>query len=875
MLKQLLIAAASIICFPTLGQNAEIEIAAGPWETDGSNWGAFHQIPATNFTSVAADDCLMIHYDAGANAQAQIYAPKQEGRVNANSSAEACHLYTTTNGEYIFADLPQGNGQTIAVDVTGEMVRFLQTYGLCLEGHGVTFTKITSRKAPEPEPVVPTEGLGGTPIGMAPKENLKNLFDNDPATVYKANQADRAWAGLDLGDRYVIRKIKWMSASDDDRMVNLGIFEGANDETFFDAMPIYIIRSTNRKGVWNEADVYCSRGFRYIRYVGPRILLPKDNDDTGTCQGSHAEMAELRFFGEKGEGDDSSLFRFTNLPTVIINTVGMEEPHDKYIDPNKEHDLIANLSVIDSDGTLLNKPGIARERGNYSRTFPKRPIRMKFDKKAKPLAAAAATKKKWELLNNYGDKSLMRNLIAFEISRLMGMEYTPFCEPVDVIINGEYRGCYQLADSKEVDTNRVNIHEMTLEEAADIDGDGISGGYFLEVDAYAHEEPEGTWFRSSRGYDIPVTVKAPDDKDVLMKTSAPLKYISDYYSEMTARVADGKFSGDNSYRDMFDVESFLQLLMVNEVAGNKDVMWSFNMYKEKGDPHIYSGPAWDFDVAFDNSKYLNGQAYNSEKGYLYKITDSQAGQFVGFTDKVLSDPQTADELRHLWGAVRDNGLTYEHLSQVIDDYASLLGESQELNFQRWPILNVCVHDNKEARGSFQAEVAHVKDFCKKILEHFDNKIGYTPGEHALMPEPVVENDNSRIRISTSLGKLWVKDEIIGEVETPANMPSIRAASSDAKPFNSGKQWELSKIGLTDNHQITVYAQHAGRKTATQTFTILKNGTVSALETIEEIPAAELPATYYNMQGGEVDPQTTLPGVYLRRQGTKITKVILK
>ena len=236
MLKQLLIAAAVAGFVPCMGQ--DIEIAVGPWST-GDSWGSFHQIAADKFVSVAADDCLTIFYNAGSGAQAQIYAPRKEGRVNPNSASEACHLYTTTgtSGEYIYADLPQGDSQAADVVLTDEMVRCLQLYGLCFEGHGVTFTKITARKAAQPDPVVPAEGLGGMPMGLSPKENLQNLFDSNPSTTYKASQADRAWAGLDLGEKYVISKVCWMSADDESWKVNLGVFEGANNEDFSDALP--------------------------------------------------------------------------------------------------------------------------------------------------------------------------------------------------------------------------------------------------------------------------------------------------------------------------------------------------------------------------------------------------------------------------------------------------------------------------------------------------------------------------------------------------------------------------------------------------------------------------------------------------------------
>lgn len=852
-------------------------LASGNWQLNA--WGDRHTIDTSVFNNIKPGDNLTITYSASDNAQAQIYAPRRAGEVNANSAADACHLHTTTTGDNIYADLSAGENMTINVKLTDDMVKYLQLYGLVFEGHDVTFTRIDHiggnptvdvDELPEPDidPVTPDQGLGGVPVGVAPRNSLPALFDNNPSTAFRAARADRAWAGLDLGEPHVITKVKWMAADDNAWKTLLGVFEGANNEDFSDAMPIHIIRQAKPAGEWNEADISCSRGFRYVRYVGPRRLTDAAaGNGAGGSQGSHGEMAELRFFGEKGAGDDSNLYRFTNLPTVILNTVDMEEPHDMNVDPDKDHDLTATITVIDSDGKVLSKPGITRERGNYSRTFPKRPLRVKFDKKDTPVAGAKAQKKKWELLNNYGDKTLMRNLVAFDIARMMGMDYVPFCTPVDVILNGEYRGCYQLADSKEVDKNRVNIHEMTLEEAL-AGGEALTGGYFMEVDAYANEEPAGTWFTTPQG--IPVTVKAPDDKDVLFQTSAPLDYITDYYSDMTRRVSDGKFTGQGNYREILDVESFLQLLMTNEIGGNKDVMWSFNMYKDLGDPHIYSGPAWDFDVAFDNSRYIDNQAYDNDS-YLYLNTPSAAAGFREFTEKVMSDPQTAEELRHLWGAVRDNGLSYDYLAGQIDYYASLMDESQQLNFERWPILNTPVHDNAAARGSFQAEVNHIKDFCRKIISHFDSKIGYDPGEHAEMIEPEVNDDLSEFRLSVPYGKLMLVDEVVAPGQpTPAKTAAISGGF-----INADKEWTLDKSSLEADHIITVYARHAGRNSEVQSYRVNSDGTISGVETITATTDDNLPKEYYNLTGSRVNPSETAPGVYLCRQGDKVTKVILR
>ena len=113
------------------------------------------------------------------------------------------------------------------------------------------------------------------------------------------------------------------------------------------------------------------------------------------------------------------------------------------------------------------------------------------DKKQQILADAPAKAKKWTLINNHGDKTLMRNRVAFDMSRAIGLEYTPYCRFVDVIYNGEYEGCYQLCDQMEVRPGRVDITEMTPDDVA---GEALTGGYFLEIDAYADQEI--SWFNA-------------------------------------------------------------------------------------------------------------------------------------------------------------------------------------------------------------------------------------------------------------------------------------------------------------------------------------------------------------------------------------------
>ena len=95
------------------------------------------------------------------------------------------------------------------------------------------------------------------------------------------------------------------------------------------------------------------------------------------------------------------------------------------------------------------------------------------------IVESPAKAKKWTLINNYGDKTLIRNNVAYEVSRRVGMPFTPWCRCVDVILNGEYRGNYQLTDQLTVDAHRVNIEEMMPE---DCEGEALTGGYLVELD---------------------------------------------------------------------------------------------------------------------------------------------------------------------------------------------------------------------------------------------------------------------------------------------------------------------------------------------------------------------------------------------------------
>ena len=562
---------------------------------------------------------------------------------------------------------------------------------------------------PIPEATVKNGSLDGKIIGSqwsvdydnnnakSERVNTKgNVFDGDFNTYFASYDRSGTWVGLDLGEKYVINKIGYSPRLSHQNRVRLAVIEGANNADFSDAIPIHVIKEAGVEKEMNYAEINCSRGFRYVRYVTPNDV--------------RCNLAELAFYGEKGEGDDSQFYQITNFPTVVINTKGAQEV------TSKEEELSSVVYIVSEEGKKLlatEKTGV-RGRGNASWNFPKKPYRLKFDEKQQLLDAPAKAKK-WTLINNYGDKTLMRNILAFELSRRFGLAYTPYCHPVDVVLNGEYRGCYQLCDQIEVNKNRVNITEM---EPEDVTLPELSGGYLIEVDAYA--STEASHFYSTLG--TPVTIKSPDDEDIV---NAQTRYITDYFNRMENAVFASNFADpETGYRRFLDLDSFLKHFMVGEMSGNTDTYWSVYMTKDRESDKFFTGPVWDFDIAFDNDQRT--YPIEAHTDYIFASKGSVASEAMRrMVNRIVKEDDGAHQrLLELWSEARNTkGIDETSLLEYVDKTVELLNESQKLNFLRWNILSERVHENPQASGSYEGEVAIVKNFIRKRLPQMDGFIG--------------------------------------------------------------------------------------------------------------------------------------------------------
>ena len=519
-------------------------------------------------------------------------------------------------------------------------------------------------------------GTGNSSTTVNTKDKV---FDGDFGTYFASYDRSGTWVGLDLGEKHVITRIGYSPRIDHQQRVKLAVLEGANEADFSDALPLAMIKADGVNNTMQYVESQCSRGFRYVRYVGPSDV--------------RCNLAELEFYGYPGEGDDSRFCQITNIPTVVINT-----ENSRPIDTKTEY-INSNVYIISDGGTSVlstSDTGI-KGRGNASWTFPKKPYKIKFAEKHNVLGSPASAKK-WTLINNYGDKTLMRNILAFEVSRRVGMSYTPFCTPVDVILNGEYEGCYQLCDQVEVGKGRVDAKK----------------GYLIEIDAYAYSEE--VYFYS--GKSIPVTVKYPDEEDI---TVDQLNFIKDFFGRMETAVFSADYANpETGYRKYLDLDTFLLNFIVGEFSGNTDTYWSVNMYKNDGDGVLFTGPVWDYDLAFENDNRT--YPINDLKGFIYATNGSVAADAVRsmVTSITRNDAAAHARLVEIWESVLPS---LENLNDYVDETAALLEESQQLNFARWPIMNTYVHQNPYLWGSYQGEVNNVKNYISRRLTRFGELLG--------------------------------------------------------------------------------------------------------------------------------------------------------
>ena len=363
----------------------------------------------------------------------------------------------------------------------------------------------------------------------------------------------------------------------------------------------------------------------------------------------------------RSEAEDPNAGKLmTGLPIVYVNTENGASVR------SKETFLPATLSIEGTDALegLEEVSCAIRGRGNTTWSWPKKPYLLKLDAKAGIFGMHKH--KRWVLLANFMDRTLMRNLVSMKVSSLTSLAWTPGCQPVELVLNGRHMGSYLLIEQVRVDNHRVAITEMTPEDNS---GEAVTGGYLLELDF--HYDNEFQWM-DSRGScaqfkdGIPFSVKYPDPKDL---TGAQKDYIQKYITEVAAAIYGPNFKDpEKGYAKYLDVDSFIDYWIVFEVMCNHELgnPGSVYMYKDRGG-RLTAGPCWDFDwgvLSFYTSNGANG------------LVNGKAIWYA----RLFEDPAFKERVRARFNELLPQ---LETIPDYMEECRTMLTESAKLNFAMW------------------------------------------------------------------------------------------------------------------------------------------------------------------------------------------------
>ena len=349
------------------------------------------------------------------------------------------------------------------------------------------------------------------------------------------------------------------------------------------------------------------------------------------------------------------------LPVLYINTEDSVPitSRDYYLQGSyyldaQYSDQFENIGSADEPLALQIKG-----RGNASWSAPKKPYRLKLDKKASLLGMGK--NKHWVLLTDYADwQAHGRNYFGMLVSRMMNMPWTPGIQPCELVINGDYLGMYFLTEKIRIDKNRVNITEQNNFAT---DSAEITGGWLLEIDNYT--EPNQIQLMD-KGRRLRITYHSPDSL-----STEQMDYLTDLLSK-TNDAINTVAKNDTTWEQYVDIDALARYYVTSEVLDNQEAFsGSCWFYKDRGDSTKFIfGPVWDFGSA---------QGRAACQVFLYENPPSYAVNH--WIQEVVKYPRFQIALRKHWRHYRDN--VYPLLQDEVNAYRDLVTAGLAADYKRW------------------------------------------------------------------------------------------------------------------------------------------------------------------------------------------------
>lgn len=350
------------------------------------------------------------------------------------------------------------------------------------------------------------------------------------------------------------------------------------------------------------------------------------------------------------------------------------------------------MTVYNSDGSVdmvTTNCGV-RLRGNSTQKLPKKPFAVKLT--AKQQILGMQSHKRWCLLANWLDRSMIRNLVGFEMAKATtrawkagsideGMIWNPSGKSVELVIDGRHVGNYLLCEQIKIGSKRLNINDAYEDLLADGKSSNFEDcGYLVEFDVMQDEKYKGV---TSRG----ITWQLKDDVlpgDYSLQIGTKIQAIED-------AIKSGNFT---EYSKLIDIPSFIDQWFVVELAMNREYTEPRSLYSyyNGGNDKLHAGPVWDFDRGtFQNptkAKELGSSRVKSYDAFL--SASSKVSKYGGYKENqqpclwyplLMNDPEFVTMVKARWAVI------YPYLQEVVNyirKYAAENALSWEYESAMWP-----------------------------------------------------------------------------------------------------------------------------------------------------------------------------------------------
>jgi hypothetical protein len=421
----------------------------------------------------------------------------------------------------------------------------------------------------------------------------------------------------------------------------------------------------------------------------------------------------------------------SDLPLVIVHQFdNIMHPEGAYRTPayftviDKEEDGRARLL---SNNLHLHSRMETNYRGTSSLSFPKKQFGVRLvdedgENRNEPILGMPS-ENNWIMHAPWDDRTLIRNAVAYRISRDMG-RYAPRTRFVELFLHdgsgpvteSHYHGVYMLVERIKWDNNRVNIQKLGPDDNSEPE---ITGGYIINHE-YGRESHITSNHRNTQ-----FALVRPQDHDI---TPQQRHWIQNYLGDLERALFGHNYRNpDNGYAAYLEPESFIDHHLITETFKEMDgYRLSTFLYKDRGG-RLVMGPVWDYNLSLGN--YITTEGWNGHDptGWYYTHVPN-AWYLNGWYNRLFTDPDFTNRYHERWWELRNGPFATEHFLHVIREYVEKLDEAKDRNFERWPILGEDVwHWSRDGFDTYQEEIDYMKNWITQRLDWIDTQMN-PPGE---------------------------------------------------------------------------------------------------------------------------------------------------